>query len=132
MTPARKEVTSVRLSKLTGSAEWIDSLLGSPYLPGEWPEDYGTKVKVPDLLVDQLVYPLRPEPSVLDRAEAAARETDERENRPGFSPIPTGFPRESLSDAVVNFDRVIPPFDSLPSGVGKGRMRKTPQTSHPS
>jgi sterol desaturase/sphingolipid hydroxylase (fatty acid hydroxylase superfamily) len=63
---------------------WIDWLFGSLYLPGEWPEDYGIKAKMPDSLAEQLVYPLRTEPSVLDQPAAVAvtREAEEHENRP--------------------------------------------------
>jgi sterol desaturase/sphingolipid hydroxylase (fatty acid hydroxylase superfamily) len=38
----------------------LDWIFGSLYLPREWPEDYGIKAKLPDTLVDQLVYPLFP------------------------------------------------------------------------
>jgi sterol desaturase/sphingolipid hydroxylase (fatty acid hydroxylase superfamily) len=38
---------------------WLDWIFGTHYLPHEeWPSVYGIKAKVPDNLVDQLVYPL--------------------------------------------------------------------------
>jgi sterol desaturase/sphingolipid hydroxylase (fatty acid hydroxylase superfamily) len=36
---------------------WVDWIFGSLYLPKEWPSDYGIKAKMPEALVDQLVYP---------------------------------------------------------------------------
>jgi sterol desaturase/sphingolipid hydroxylase (fatty acid hydroxylase superfamily) len=39
---------------------WIDWIFGSLHLPKEWPDHYGIKAKMPEALVDQLVYPLFP------------------------------------------------------------------------
>ncbi len=47
---------------------WLDWIFGSLYLPSEWPEDYGIKTKMPEALIDQLVYPLFPPPDP-ERAE---------------------------------------------------------------
>jgi sterol desaturase/sphingolipid hydroxylase (fatty acid hydroxylase superfamily) len=42
---------------------WIDRIFGTHHLPGkELPPAYGIKAKLPDSLVEQLVYPLRPPP----------------------------------------------------------------------
>ena len=42
---------------------WLDWIFGSFYLPNHWPEDYGIKAKMPEAMVDQLVYPLFPAPA---------------------------------------------------------------------
>ena len=49
---------------------WLDRIFGTHHLPGEWPEAYGIKAKVPDSLAGQLVYPLRPRPSAVGPTEA--------------------------------------------------------------
>jgi sterol desaturase/sphingolipid hydroxylase (fatty acid hydroxylase superfamily) len=41
----------------------LDWMFGSLYLPKEWPPDYGIKARIPEALVDQLVYPLFPSPA---------------------------------------------------------------------
>jgi sterol desaturase/sphingolipid hydroxylase (fatty acid hydroxylase superfamily) len=54
---------------------WLDRIFGTHHLPrGEFPADYGIKAKMPDSLVDQLVYPLSPEEEspALRSPEAAA------------------------------------------------------------
>ena len=44
---------------------WLDRIFGTYYLPlGEFPTTYGIKAKMPELLVDQLFYPLERSPSV--------------------------------------------------------------------
>jgi sterol desaturase/sphingolipid hydroxylase (fatty acid hydroxylase superfamily) len=73
---------------------WLDWIFGSLYLPKEWPADYGIKTKLPDALVDQLVYPLFPpapervEPA---KAVAATRATEGPENHPAFRARPEGL-----------------------------------------
>jgi len=77
---------------------WLDWIFGSLYLPNQWPQDYGIKTKVPDALVDQLVYPLLPPgPQRVGHPEAVAvtREAEAREN----SPKPLSHP-EVLSTQV--------------------------------
>ncbi|MBX9582807.1 MAG: sterol desaturase family protein [Gemmataceae bacterium] len=41
---------------------WLDRLFGTHHLPAEFPADYGIRAKVPDGLIDQLLYPLVPDP----------------------------------------------------------------------
>ena len=41
---------------------WLDRIFGTHYLPNEWPVDYGIKAKMPDSLIDQLFYPMMPDP----------------------------------------------------------------------
>ncbi len=43
---------------------WIDRLFGTHHLPNSLPTDYGIKAKVPDSLIDQMIYPIFPEPAV--------------------------------------------------------------------
>jgi sterol desaturase/sphingolipid hydroxylase (fatty acid hydroxylase superfamily) len=51
---------------------WLDALFGSLHLPGTWPEDYGIKEAMPDVLVDQLVHPLFPTPAQAQAEPGAA------------------------------------------------------------
>jgi sterol desaturase/sphingolipid hydroxylase (fatty acid hydroxylase superfamily) len=55
---------------------WLDWIFGSLYLPGQWPEDYGITAKLPDALVDQLVYPLFPQPPAPDLSLSVAAGAD--------------------------------------------------------
>ena len=58
---------------------WLDWLFGTRYLPREFPADYGIKAKMPDFLIDQLVYPIFPEQrdAAPDPREAPAPEASE-------------------------------------------------------
>ncbi|MDG3008074.1 sterol desaturase family protein, partial [Paludisphaera mucosa] len=51
---------------------WIDWLFGTRHLPGDWPEAYGIKAKLPDSLIGQLAYPLRDRPSAAPLPQAPA------------------------------------------------------------
>lgn len=64
---------------------WIDWIFGSFYLSKEWPSDYGIKARMPDSLIDQLVYPfLPPAPERIEQAVAAMADPEPRgpEHRP--------------------------------------------------
>jgi sterol desaturase/sphingolipid hydroxylase (fatty acid hydroxylase superfamily) len=50
---------------------WVDRLFGTHYLPGDWPESYGIKAKVPETLLGQLAYPLVPPPPAAPQPTAA-------------------------------------------------------------
>jgi len=44
---------------------WVDWIFGTQYLPIDaWPEAYGIEAEMPDSLVEQLAFPLFPQPSV--------------------------------------------------------------------
>jgi sterol desaturase/sphingolipid hydroxylase (fatty acid hydroxylase superfamily) len=44
---------------------WIDRIFGTHYLPRDrWPSGYGIEAKLPDSLVGQMMFPLRPRPSL--------------------------------------------------------------------
>ena len=53
---------------------WLDLIFGTYYLPrNEFPSAYGIKAKMPESILDQLAYPLDPEPPV--RASAPITDT---------------------------------------------------------
>jgi sterol desaturase/sphingolipid hydroxylase (fatty acid hydroxylase superfamily) len=51
---------------------WMDRLFGTYYLPRQWPSAYGTDTKLPDSLVQQLVYPLLSQPPQAGSPESIA------------------------------------------------------------
>ena len=52
---------------------WVDRVFGTHYLPRrQWPRSYGIDAKLPDTLVGQLAYPLRPDPALIGLAPPAA------------------------------------------------------------
>jgi sterol desaturase/sphingolipid hydroxylase (fatty acid hydroxylase superfamily) len=41
---------------------WLDRIFGTHYLPREWPAAYGIEAPLPESLIEQLAYPLFPQP----------------------------------------------------------------------
>jgi len=57
---------------------WLDRIFGTHNLPKEWPESYGIEAKMPPGVLDQLLYPLKPE--IKPTAEEPAHPTEESDS----------------------------------------------------